>query len=90
MKTILGAIALIIAAPAAAQTATADPHAGHAQHQQQGQHQQHHGAPKGDHSQHKMDCCKPGGCCDKMKQTEARMDCCKDKAAAASARPTSR
>ncbi len=34
MKTFIGAIALIIAAPVAAQTApAADPHAGHAQHQ---------------------------------------------------------
>ena len=34
MKTFIGAIALIIAAPVVAQTApAADPHAGHAQHQ---------------------------------------------------------
>ena len=40
MKIIFGAIALVIAAPVAAQTA--DPHAGHAQHQGM------------DHSQHKQ------------------------------------
>ena len=34
MKTFIGALALIIAAPGVAQTAPAtDPHAGHAQHQ---------------------------------------------------------
>ena len=44
MKTVIGALALILAVPAAAQTAPAtDPHAGHAQHQQQGQ---------ADHTQH--------------------------------------
>lgn len=40
MKTIIGAIALLVAAPAAAQTAPAPapaPQAGHAQHHQQGQ-----------------------------------------------------
>lgn len=36
MKTVFGALALMLAVPAAAQTAPAtDPHAGHAQHQQQ-------------------------------------------------------
>jgi hypothetical protein len=78
MKTIIGAIALLLSAPAIAQATPADPHAGHAQHQG---HQQPAQQPHGDHSQHKMDCCKTGGCCDKMKQTAAKMDCCKDQAA---------
>jgi len=38
MKTIIGAIALAIAVPAAAQTAPTDAQAGHSQHQQRGQH----------------------------------------------------
>jgi hypothetical protein len=62
MKTLVGAIALVIAAPVAAQAVpSADPGAGHAQHQQQGQ---------GGHSEHKMDCCKDckPGCCDRMKR----------------------
>ena len=46
MKTIIGALALALSIPAAAQTAPAtDPHAGHAQHQavaQQGQQHQGH------------------------------------------------
>lgn len=37
MKTLFGALALVLAVPAAAQTApAADPHAGHAQHHQGG------------------------------------------------------
>lgn len=79
MKTIIGAIALLIAAPAAAQTATAtDPHAGHAQHQQ-GQHggQDHSQHQQGQHSDHKsMDCCKDGKCCKKMSQQGKKMACC--------------
>ena len=44
MKTAISALALILAVPAAAQTASAsDPHAGYNQHQQQGQ---------ADHTQH--------------------------------------
>jgi Spy/CpxP family protein refolding chaperone len=64
MKTIIGALALILAAPVAAQTASAnDPHAGHAQHQ------------KMDHSQHqqgKHDCKE---CCEKMKGKDGKMEC---------------
>jgi hypothetical protein len=81
MKIILGALALAIAVPSAAQTAPAtDPHAGHAQHQQQGNHSQHgdHGKMAGEHA----DCCKEGErkpCCDKMKDGAA-MDCCKEHA----------
>jgi hypothetical protein len=77
MKTIIASLALLLAAPAAAQTApVADPHAGHAQHQQQGQHE--HG--KMDHSAH-MNCCKDGkqDCCEK----DRKADCCKENAAAA-------
>lgn len=63
MKTILGALALVIAAPAVAQGAPASgQHAGHAQHEEQGGGGQHQGHG-GDHT---MDCCKD--CCDKMKQ----------------------
>jgi hypothetical protein len=71
MKTFIGAIALIIAAPVVAQTAPAtDLHAGHAQHQ------------RTDHSQHsqgKHDC---KDCCEKMKGKDGKMEC-KDKEAAA-------
>lgn len=94
MKVVFASLALVLAAPAVAQTApTADPHAGHAQHQQggQAQHQQgghaDHGAMHGDHA--KMDCCKDGKhkeCCDKMKQQGSAMACCKDKPAAAPAK----
>ena len=60
MKTLIGALALILAAPVAAQAAPAgDPHAGHTQHQQQ---------PSSAPSEHKMDC----KCCDEAKMKE----CC--------------
>ena len=62
MRTSLGALALVIAAPAVAQGAPAsDQHAGHAQQGQSGERQ--HDGHEGDH---KMDGCKD--CCDKMKQ----------------------
>lgn len=80
MKILIGAIALVIAAPAFAQAVPADPHAGHAQHQQQGK--AGHDQQQGGHSEHKMDCCKggkPGECCAKMKQQGKTMACC-DKA----------
>ena len=69
MKVLIGAIALIIAAPVAAQTApAANPHAGHAQ-------------PQGtDHSQHqqgKHDC---KACCEKMKGKDGKMECMDKKA----------
>jgi len=61
MKIIFGAIALVIAAPVAAQTApAANPHADH-----QGM----------DHSQHKQgehDC---KACCEKMKGKDGKMEC---------------
>ena len=59
MRTILGALALGIAAPAFAQVApAADPHAGHAQHEGQT-------GVRQEHVEHKMDCCED--CCEKMK-----------------------
>jgi hypothetical protein len=69
MKTIFGAIALIIAAPVAAQTTPAsDPHAGHAQHQ---------GVDHSQHGQGKHDC---KACCEKMKGKDGKMECMDKKA----------
>jgi len=60
MKTLIGAIALVLAVPAAAQTAPAADHSAH----------------KGmDHSQHKSgkhDCME---CCEKMKGKDGKMEC---------------
>ena len=68
MNTIIGALALILAAPVAAQTApAAGSHAGHAQHQQ---------APSAP-AEHKMDC----KCCDESRDQAQMKDCC-DKHAA--------
>ena len=68
MRTILGALALVIAAPAVAQGAPAsDQHAGHAQQGQSGERQ--HDGHEGDH---KMDGCKE--CCDKMKHEGHSME----------------
>ena len=56
MKILFGALALALAAPAAAQTAPADPHAGHAQHQH-GTAGQHGTMPAGhDHAKMMEDC----------------------------------
>ncbi len=56
MKTVFGALALLLAVPAAAQTAPAtDPHAGHAQHQQQG-HAGHAQHGQMDHAKMMADC----------------------------------
>ena len=77
MKLIIGAIALALAVPAAAQTAPpADPHAGHTM---QGM----------DHSQHQQgkDDCKD--CCDKMKQSGGKMECMDKKGEAKPAAPAS-
>jgi hypothetical protein len=64
MKTLIGAIALIIAAPVSAQAApAADPHAGHAQHQ---------GMDHSKHQQGKHDCKE---CCEKMKGKDSKMEC---------------
>ena len=69
MKTFIGAIALIIAAPVAAQTSpAADPHPGHAQHQ---------GMDHSQHSQGKHDCRE---CCEKMKGKDGKMECMDKKA----------
>jgi len=77
MKMILGAFALVIAAPVAGQsTPTVDPHAGHhAQHQamDHGQHNQ------GKHDQGKHDCKE---CCEKMKGRDGKMECTDKKAEA--------
>jgi len=79
MKIVVTAIAMMIAAPAAAQTAApaADQHAGHAQHGQSSKddHSQ-HGADHNDH----MKCCEKGAemvaCCEKAKASGGKMDCC--------------
>ena len=61
MKTFIGAIALIIAAPVAAQTApAADPHA------------QHKGMDHSQHEKGKHDCKE---CCEKMKGKDGKMEC---------------
>lgn len=61
MKTFIGAIALSIAAPVAAQTApAADPHA------------QHKGMDHSQHEKGKHDCKE---CCEKMKGKDGKMEC---------------
>lgn len=81
MKTLFGAIALIIAAPVAAQAApAANPHAGHAQQQ---------GTDHRQPGQDKHDC---KACCEKMKGKDGKMECMDKKAdgnaPAASGNPT--
>lgn len=85
MKILFTALAMIVAAPAAAQTAPAvDPHAGHAQHGQPAKddHSQ-HGAAHKDH----MKCCEKGAdgkmmeCCEKAKASGGKMDCCAEHSA---------
>lgn len=57
MKTLIGALALLMAAPVAAQTApAAEPQAEHSQHQH----------PSGAPAEHKMDC----KCCDEAKMKD--------------------
>ena len=64
MKMLIGALALILAAPVAAQTApVADSNAGHAQHQ---------GMDHSQHQQGKHDCKE---CCEKMKGKDGKMEC---------------
>ena len=71
MKTLISAIALIIAAPVSAQASPAAyPHAGHAQHQ---------GMDHSKHQQGKHDCKE---CCEKMKQQDGKMECMEKKAEA--------
>lgn len=73
MKTILGALALFIAMPVAAQTAptAGDPHAGHSA--------QHQGMDHSQHEKGKHDCKE---CCEKMNGKDGKMEC-KDKKAEA-------
>ena len=85
MKTFVSAIALVIASPALAQTAPAQPqqdhgqhaqhqqHGQHGQHQQEGQHQQHGQHQGGEHAAH--DCCAD-------RNDNGRMDCCEQAAPA--------
>ena len=76
MNTFIGAIALIIATPVAAQTAPAtNPHAGHTQHQ---------GMDHSKHQQGKHDCKE---CCEKMKGKDGKMECIDKKADAKAAAP---
>ena len=94
MKTIISALALVLAAPVAAQSApaTSSPHAGHGQHhgtdhsQHQGMgHSQHQGK---DHCKHQGDCCKDQdrkACCEKAARGGKMMPCCEGKAKAADA-----
>ena len=73
MKMFLGAIALLVAVPAYAQTApVADPHSGHNM--------------PADHHQDSMnhDC---KACCEKMKKADGTMDCMDDKKPATAANP---
>lgn len=86
MKYFLSAIALVIATPAAAQTAPAQDHQGHAQHQQHGQHQGHaqHQQPQGGQPGHapQGDCCADRNgngrmdCCERMAEAGDRRGCC--------------
>ena len=79
MKIIISALALVLAAPAAAQTTTpvAPSHSKPAQHQGM-DHSQHQGM---DHSQHQGTCCKGEdhqACCEKAKADGKAMPCCQD------------
>jgi hypothetical protein len=78
MKTmIIGAFALALAVPAAAQTAPATAHADHAQHQ---------GMDHNKHGESGHDCKE---CCEKMKQQDGKMECMDKKEEAKSAAPSS-
>jgi hypothetical protein len=74
MKTFIGAIALIIAAPVAAQTAPS----AQMDHSQMGQ------MEHSQHSQGKHDCKE---CCEKMKGKDGKMECMDKKADAKTAAP---
>ena len=79
MKYLLAAAALVIAAPAVAQTAPAPDHSAHAQHPAQGQqgghdqHGQHQPGQQGQHQGHAMamDCCAD-------RNGNGQMDCCEN------------
>ena len=77
MKMIIGALALALAVPAAAQTAPAGAPEAHAQHQ---------GMDHSLHQKGKHDC---KDCCDKMKQSGGKMDCMDKKGEAKPAAPAS-
>ena len=96
MKHLLSAIALVIATPAAAQSAPAQGHQGHAGH---GQHAQHQGEGQGQHRQQggqqgnapRGDCCADRNgngrmdCCEAMAEAGDRRGCCAPPAPAAPA-----
>ena len=77
MKMFVGALALALAVPAAAQTAPAAAPDAHAHHQ---------GMDHGKHSQGTHVC---KDCCDKMKQSGGKMECMDKKSEAKSAAPAS-
>ncbi len=89
MKYLIGAIALIIAAPAAAQTAPVAQHQQHGQNQpgqhQPGQHQPGQHQP-GQHQGHEDGCCADRNnngrmdCCERMAQADDRRGCCAEPA----------
>ena len=78
MKTLIGALALIFAAPVAAQTAT--PPAGPSPTGQMDHSKMDHGQ----HMQGKHDCKE---CCEKMKGKDGKMECMDKKADANTAKP---
>jgi len=78
MKTLIGALALIIAAPVAAQTAT--PPAAPSPMGQMDHSKMNHGQ----HMQGKHDC---KACCEKMKGKDGKMECMDKKADANTAKP---
>jgi hypothetical protein len=86
MKYLLAAMGIVIAAPAAAQTAPADPHQGHAAPQAQGQpaaHSQHQPGQHGQHQagqqgQHQGQDMASGCCADR--NGNGVMDCCENMA----------
>lgn len=87
MKTLIGALALFIAVPAAAQTApAAAPQAGHAQHQTMDHSQHMAGMDHSQHMQGKHDC---KACCEKMKGKDGKMECMDDKKSTAASAPAS-
>jgi hypothetical protein len=103
MKILMTAIAFVIAAPAAAQTAPAQQHQGHDQHQQHRQAPAQPGQPpNAQHSQHQGsgadgDCCADRNgngrmdCCENMAQAGDRRSCCAEHppASAPAAQPQS-
>ena len=72
MKTLIGALALIIAVPAAAQTAPAPATQAHAEHQGMDHSQHMAGMDHSQQMQGKHDC---KACCEKMKGKDGKMEC---------------